>query len=103
MKIRNCPECYGTGTKVCRTENGVIRHIAGKCSYCHGAKKVNSDFVKWNNARDKLRVKLLNYYEEQMRKLIKLKVDVDLDDWDIKNPKPRKFPRHGGPMGKTKI
>lgn len=83
MKIINCPQCYGTG---------IVGRI-GRCGYCHGKKKVNSDFVKWNNTRGKLRLKLLDRYEEQMLKLIKLKVDVALEDWELKNPKPRKFPK----------
>lgn len=76
MRLRNCPYCYGGTTR-----------RSSYCGFCHGKKKVNSEFVKWDNKRrqkeKKIRKKLESQLEQQVREEIK--------KWEEKNPKPRKF------------
>ncbi len=83
MRVRNCPKCYGTG----------VRGRVGRCGYCHGKKRITSEFVKWDIAREKRLKKLLNDYEERMKKEIEWKLRIDILNWERFNRKPRKFPK----------
>ncbi len=83
MRIRNCPNCFGDG----------FRGHGGRCFYCHGKKKVSSDFVKWENTREKLIFRLIQQYEVLKNKWIKDQIVADVSKWQDKNPKPRKFPK----------
>lgn len=81
MRVRNCPQCYGMG----------FRGHAGRCGYCHGKKKISSEFVKWDAARYKKEVKITCRWEEQMKIEVEEKIKSAMKKWEEKNPKPRKF------------
>ena len=81
MRMRNCPKCHGEGH----------RGHAGRCGFCHGNKRVSSEFVKWHDARSDRLVKVsarvdidLEYRREQM-------VGEKMTAWDKDNPRPRKY------------
>ncbi len=85
MRMRNCPKCHGTG------RDGPAGRINPRCGFCHGNKRVSSDFVKWSDQRADQVVKQsarididLEYRREQM---LKDKMTM----WDKDNPRPRKY------------
>ena len=86
MRIRNCPNCYGTGT----TRLG---HRNPKCGMCHGKKKINAEFVKWINSKTKAENELTDYWEEQMRIQAESEISEAIKSWEKRHPKPRKFPK----------
>lgn len=77
MKIRNCPRCFGDGRS----------GHAGRCSFCHGKRKVSSEFVKWDNEREDAYGDITDYWEKQKQ----VRIEEGIKGWEIDNPKPRKF------------
>lgn len=82
MRIINCPQCDGNGFIT-------LGHRHPKCGYCHGNKRVTSEFVKW----EKMRLEFHNDLKEQLKAIMELKEETALKKWLAKNKKPRKFPK----------
>lgn len=80
MRLRNCPKCHGYGT----TRLG---HRHPKCCYCHGKKRVTSEFVKW----EKLKLKFYDDTQDSLVAIMELKSETAMKKWLQKNKKPRKF------------
>lgn len=80
-RLRDCPYCFGTG----------IGGHAGKCGFCHGKKKVFSDYCVWKNTRDKYDKKIIEEIEEDLEFEKNQRLHEIMDKFDEDNPKPKKF------------
>ena len=82
MRLRNCPKCYGGGR----------RGHAGPCDYCHGKKKVNSEFVKWKTAHAVYEHKVTDRAKKKFYDLLWKQVGEKMSAWEKQHSRPKKFP-----------
>ncbi|KKK49016.1 hypothetical protein LCGC14_3139350 [marine sediment metagenome] len=82
MKTVNCYTCRGYGS----IQEG---YSVFKCSYCQDNKKIILEFIEWERSKAEFRKKTKDFLEA----LMSLKLEVAIEDWLIKNKKPRKFPK----------
>ncbi len=85
MNIRNCPECRGEGKER-------LGHRWNRCGFCHGKKKVSSEYCKWEKVRTKLEEQMTIKWETWAKISSMQKINEKMKEWDTKHPKPRKFP-----------
>ncbi len=86
MKIRNCPVCHGEG-------KNRLGHRWNRCGFCHGKKKINSEYCKWEEARTKLEERMTIKWEMWAKIAAMQKINEKMKEWDTKHLKPRKFPK----------
>lgn len=81
MSLRNCPICFGLG----------YTGHTGRCGFCHGKKKVRSEFCLWTNKQTAYARKVHEQLEDEMEAALQDRKAKLLKEWEKKNPKPRKF------------
>lgn len=81
MRMRNCPKCYGKG------RGG----HAGKCGFCHGKKKVTSEYCQWFSKREKYEKKISEQLWDDLEFDYGQRHKVKMEIFDKKHPKPKKF------------
>lgn len=83
MRLVNCPyckRCYGRKSSP-----------YGYCSYCHGKRKINAAFLKWETKRHKAEAEKSQKLMEDFNIFRLKELDKFLDEFDKKHPRPNKF------------
>jgi len=88
MRIRKCPYCKDVWSGKGR---GYVQY--GFCGYCHGKRKVYSEYIQWEERRIKKKSQITNKIYKEFEDTITEKIKTALKKWEQKNPKPLKFPK----------
>lgn len=84
MRVVKCPRC------TIAWDRSLRKHVPfGRCGFCGSRRKVNAEFIKWNDQ--------LQAAHWEQRKRLEAEIPDKLreweKEWERKNPRPRKFPK----------
>ena len=85
MRTVNCPHC-----KIASCIGNGHRHVLyGKCGYCHGKRKINAEFIKW----EKNQRRAVELRDDELNAIKQKQLKQFEEEWEEKHPRPRKFPK----------